>query len=266
MQTAAPLSCDTLIMAATDAEWTALSEVASRLSLSWSVVPGSAVEYRDLGRPGVSRVYAVRTEIGPLGYGGSAARAIACRSQTGATSLICLGMAFGVDHAKQDYGDVLVSSSLIPYDSRMIMSDCGLPKESFHKVKRFATKPYLQALLERERDRVKRPYKVHVGALLTGAAHISCGAYRTFLVKKCGKAVRLEAGEEIIGGEMEGGGLLSVSDPADPVWIVVKGISDFADEDRDSVIKANRAGASENAVELVLSALKNEGTLIPGTK
>ena len=32
---------------------------------------------------------------------------------------------------------------------------------------------------------------------------------------------------------MEGVGLVSVSSPEDPAWIVVKGISDFADEDRD---------------------------------
>ena len=44
----------------------------------------------------------------------------------------------------------------------------------------------------------------------------------------------------------------------DPVWCVVKGISDFADENRDSVIEANRPVACRNASLFVLSALSND--------
>jgi adenosylhomocysteine nucleosidase len=54
--------------------------------------------------------------------------------------------------------------------------------------------------------------------------------------------------DRIIGGDMEGLGLLSVSPADKPLWAVVKGISDFADEDRDGIKEATRPLACENAV------------------
>jgi len=63
--------------------------------------------------------------------------------------------------------------------------------------------------------------------------------------------------DRIIGGDMEGMGLLSVSPADKPLWAVVKGISDFADEDRDGIIELTRALACQNAVRFVLTALRN---------
>jgi len=57
---------------------------------------------------------------------------------------------------------------------------------------------------------------------------------------------------------MEGVGLLAASRETDhPIWCIVKGISDFADENRDAVIKDSRPIACRNAAEFVLSALVN---------
>jgi len=61
----------------------------------------------------------------------------------------------------------------------------------------------------------------------------------------------------IVGGEMEGVGFLSVSDPENPSWIVAKGICDFADEERVHIIKDTRSEACRNSAEFVLNALKN---------
>jgi adenosylhomocysteine nucleosidase len=44
----------------------------------------------------------------------------------------------------------------------------------------------------------------------------------------------------------------------DPIWCVVKGISDFADESRDAEIERYRPFACQNAAEFVLSALEND--------
>jgi adenosylhomocysteine nucleosidase len=58
---------------------------------------------------------------------------------------------------------------------------------------------------------------------------------------------------------MEGVGLLAASLTADdPIWCVVKGISDFADENRDAVIDEFRPIACRNAAEFVLAALTND--------
>ena len=49
-----------------------------------------------------------------------------------------------------------------------------------------------------------------------------------------------------VGGEMEGVGLLAASEKAKPVWIVVKGISDFADDkQRDDVRNAAGGGVPQ---------------------
>ncbi len=55
---------------------------------------------------------------------------------------------------------------------------------------------------------------------------------------------------------MEGVGFLSGSPPDRPNWILVKGISDFADEARDEIIKTTRGPACYNAARFLLSALK----------
>jgi hypothetical protein len=59
-----------------------------------------------------------------------------------------------------------------------------------------------------------------------------------------------------VGGEMEGVGLLAASEKAKPVWIVVKGISDFADDQQRAEVEAMRAEACLNAVRFLLAALQ----------
>jgi len=90
--------------------------------------------------------------------------------------------------------------------------------------------------------------------MLSGAARIHSGFFRNELVRS------VPPGEDlIIGGEMEGVGLRAASETwGDPVWCVVKGISDFADENRDAVIEANRPVACRNAGLFMLSALSND--------
>jgi adenosylhomocysteine nucleosidase len=109
-------------------------------------------------------------------------------------------------------------------------------------------------MFRREQRRGGHAFGVHLGAMLSGAARIHSRVYRNELV------FGVPAGQDpIVGGEMEGVGLLASSTAADdPVWCVVKGISDFADEDRDSVIQVNRPIACRNAASFVLSALAND--------
>ncbi|HEY5312045.1 MAG TPA: hypothetical protein VIK18_05975 [Pirellulales bacterium] len=55
---------------------------------------------------------------------------------------------------------------------------------------------------------------------------------------------------------MEGVGLLAASKKAEPVWVIVKGISDFADDQQRAEVEARRAEACLNAVRFVLGALQ----------
>jgi len=97
-------------------------------------------------------------------------------------------------------------------------------------------------------------YGVYLGAMLSGSARIHSGFYRNELVES------IPPGEDrIIGGEMEGFGLLAASSDWDnPIWCIVKGISDFADEHRDAIIQESRPIACRNAALFVLSALAND--------
>ena len=205
--------------------------------------------------------------MGSIGFFGTAARAMRLRAMTGARGIVQVGMAFGIDPRRQNAGDVLVSTSLIPYDNREIKPAtrkclvCGDQAAGFvtdyQETKRERARPALVELFRREQLRKKYNFQVYLGALLSGAARIHCGSYRDELAR----SMPGNGEEQIVGGEMEGVGLLGASiSSVDPIWCVVKGISDFADENRDEVIRANRPVACLNAATFVLSALVNDQT------
>jgi adenosylhomocysteine nucleosidase len=205
--------------------------------------------------------------MGSIGFFGTAARAMRLRAMTGASGIVQVGMAFGIDPRRQKAGDVLVSTSIIPYDNRDIKpatrecSRCGDRTAGFvteyQETRREPARPALVELFRREQERRKHDFQVYLGALLSGSARIHSGFYRDELVR----SVPGNGEDQIVGGEMEGVGLLGASvSPDDPIWCVVKGISDFADENRDAVIRANRPVACLNAATFLLSALVNDAT------
>lgn len=258
-------SCSLLVFLATPAEEDALVEALKGRGLPYEKISDPAVgEYHFLGTIGNEAVTAVRPArergrivMGAMGRLGSAARAIRLQRETGAQAIVQLGMAFGISPARQRLGDVLVSSSLIPYDNRDVRSRPGELGAYYCDYSQANRQPARQSLVElflREQRREGRSFEVHVGAMLSGAARIHSRTYRDELVRD------VPAGDDpIVGGEMEGVGLLAASTaPDDPIWCVVKGISDFADEDRDSVIDAMRPIACRNAAEFMLSALVND--------
>ena len=207
-----------------------------------------------MGIVGMTRVMAVKTKMGPLDYRGSASEAFTYQNATGATSFICVGMAFGINDNYQSYGDVLVSTGIFPYDARDVISENGNPKYKYPRAKYRRSKRALIALFERHANSSAPSFRVHFGALLSGSAIIRCRAYRDMLIDAF-----FDRGHTIVGGEMEGVGILSISPPDTPNWIVVKGICDFADENRDSIIESTRPDACKNAAFLVLRSIQAAG-------
>ncbi len=289
------LRCDILILVATSTEEEELKTAAKNLGLPFSqrnvVGPhGDKLKFFSLGKIGPNTVNAVRTGLGPLSHRGSASSAIRYRIATSASAIIQLGMAFGIDPERQKIGNVLVSTSIIPYDLREVRpassaavelprdilvaeDDVGIENSkashsgekaqepakgtdeadyvvSYVHATRHRAKSSLIKLFEAENERTERAYGVHFGGMLSGGARIFSRKFLGELVKGVP-----QADDSIVGGEMEGAGLLSVSPPEDPLWIVVKGISDFADKDRDSIITTSRPVACRNSAEFVLSAL-----------
>jgi adenosylhomocysteine nucleosidase len=277
------LTCSLLLLLATPTEEKGLKQAAAALNIQCAKVKAKdsalQAEFYDLGSIGAEvRIIALppaRTNdnelvMGAMGFFGSAARAMRLRVATGAQSIIQVGMAFGIDPDRQEIGDVLVSTSLVPYDNRIVKpARRGFLKRwccgdgfvtNYQEVTRERARPSLVSLFRREQARrekaEKTDYRVYLGAMLSGAARIQCRCYRDEV------AQGVTPGEDlIIGGEMEGVGLLAASVAwGDPIWCVVKGICDFADEDRDAVIKEAREHACRNAASFVLSSLMNDVT------
>src|ERR1700674_208438 len=111
------LKCNLLLFFATSTEKKELKTAAQEMGFVFERKHHPQVrEYFLLGMVGDFRVVAVETEMGPLAFEGSASKGIYFKYASGATTIVQLGMAFGVDPTRQKHGDVLVSSSIIPYD------------------------------------------------------------------------------------------------------------------------------------------------------
>jgi nucleoside phosphorylase len=257
--------CSLLLFVATPTEEDSLANAARAKGLTFDLIKDPLLgEYVWMGSVGNETVIAIRPVresgrlvMGSLGRLGSAARAIRFREATGASGIVQLGTAFGIEPTIQRIGDVLISSSLIPYDLRDVLP-AREPNEPYRveysRATRQPARTALVSLFAREQSRGGRRFGVYVGAMLSGAARIHSQRFRDELV------AGVPGGDDpMVGGEMEGVGLLAASTSSDdPVWCVAKGISDFADEDRDRVIAEGRVLAASNAADFVLSALANE--------
>ena len=251
--------CDILLFVATPTEKKKLEEIALSLNLKFAPIQGKSFKYYDLGQVGTFRVMAVKSEVGAFGHDGSAARAIAAKTETHATGLVSLGMAFGAgsyestDVRVQNTGDILVSRLLLPYDNRRVYSVDGAVITDYERVVSYYAKPSLVRVLRKHSISSEWESHVHFGAMLTGGALIKCARFRDELVRNLSNR-----GELVIGGEMEGAGLLAASNPRAPTWIIAKGILDFADEERapnSPDFITDREMACELSARFVLTAL-----------
>jgi len=250
------LVCDLLLFIATSSEKMALKEAARQLELP---LEGKHVEgvgsFRTMRSIGPNRVNVFETDMGPFGYRGSAATAMRAMSVTSATGIIQLGMAFGAYPTLQNIGDVLVSSSIVTYDFRTMRevpggnppyeADYADPK---NPTPRFEARESLLNLFANAADDPGGDFRVHVGTFLSGGARIQSASYRNHLLRSVPSGDR-----PFVGGEMEGVGLPPAN--VDPAWILVKGISDFADGADPGTFPERRATACNNSVGFVLRTL-----------
>ncbi len=254
------LKCDILLFFATQTEREQLEKGASEFGVPFEERNDARIgTYFTLGKIGPNRVRAVKTCMGPFFHQGSASQAIILRAASSATSIIQVGMAFGIDRNAKSHGDVLVSQWIFPYDYRIVEHVAGEEGQAdryvidYQETKRFFPKQSLLSLFEREHSEGNHHFTTHFGGILSGGARIRSQLYlRELLATVTGGA----GPGGYIGGEMEGVGLLAASKKAEPVWVVVKGISDFADDQQCTEVKARRAEACRNAVRFVLAALR----------
>jgi len=264
--------CSLILFLATPTEEQGLKSAADSLGIKYETIKRKVSpfgeEYLWFGRVGNEIVIAFsppriqgRIVMGASGYLGTAARGMRLRVATGAQGIVQLGMAFGIDPEMQSPGDVLVSTAIVPYDTREVKAI----KRSLVSRRLFGESYFtdysraiheeasesLVGLFKRIGLKCRGDYGLHFGAVLSGAALIGSMRFRDELVRHVPRG-----SEEIVGGEMEGVGLLAASSAhGEPVWCIVKGISDFADSNRSGDSDAYRLLACRNAADFVLRSL-----------
>lgn len=254
------VAADVVLVTATPTEHQQLERAAKELGFGFTAQPGRAGDYYRLGDVGTNRVVAMRVSMGAFSPDGAAARCIQARAETQATTIILIGTAFGIDQTHQNIGDVIVSESVFLYDDRRVM-DADKGSAGKYKVEYPSTARKVASGTWHDRfRRLAEQYlqdpaaeKVDLGVILSGGARIESAAYRDELV-----ASLPPMDQPVIGGEMEGMGAMSAAlstDPYDPGWVVVKGISDFADTPSRLKIKETRAVAARASAMAVLRVL-----------
>lgn len=256
MTTTTAPQCDILLFFATSSEHDGLFRAASELNLDYPKKTLKVGGYADLGYVGTDHVVAVRTEMGPFAFGGSASRSLFYLAKTQATAVIGIGTAFGVDERKQKPLDILVSTGVLPYDDKRVTDRWyAFSRAHYDKIKRAPAKPSLVDLFKQARAGWDGGGEVHIGLFLSGGARIHSRSYRNELVSGC----RNGHEDRIVGGDMEGVGFLAGCERGAPNWILVKAISDFADRNRDEIIEQTREPAAHRSAKFVLKALKDRG-------
>ncbi|MDD5369416.1 MAG: hypothetical protein PHQ40_10035 [Anaerolineaceae bacterium] len=236
-----------LIVAVTDVEARALIEV-FRETTSIDPKPISVGDrvYHDLGVVSDARVYLALSEMGAGGLGAAQQTVQKGISALSPTAVIMVGIAFGVNHEKQNIGDIMVSQQISLYELQRVSKTEIIPR---------GDKPHASSRLIdyfRGASLYWKIAKVQFGLILSGEKLIDSVDYREQL-----SGIEPDA----IGGEMEGAGLYVACQDAHVDWILVKAICDWADGNKGGPEKeANQTIAAKNAAKFVLFAL-NQSSL-----
>jgi adenosylhomocysteine nucleosidase len=251
------LRADVLLVTAVPCELKAIKSAAKSLDLRWDRQHGEVTEYRNLGLVGDLRVVAI--QLGSMGSFSAAGSAFTCYRamiETRATSVLAVGIAFGIDESRQQEGDVLVSEVLHLYDEvdvidegdsyRYAYPERAVVRASERWVERF------QRSVTTLPAMATPPREVHVGRLLAGGARIESRAFRAELVARVG-----DGDPPVVGGEMEAAGIAAACAATNAEWIVVKAVSDFATRESRLRIAEHRDKAASAAALFVLETLRS---------
>jgi nucleoside phosphorylase len=242
---------DVLLITAVEVESDILREELSQAGLGNGqrfFVPGGVNSYYVYGPVSGVTVAMIRSSMGAGGSGGSHQTVADAIRDLLPTSMILLGIAFGMDPRTTPLGTVLISSRVFDYEVQRIDTSGG----SIEVRPRGASVEASARLLDRFRGARLRVAGIpaHEGLLLTGAKLIDNVDYKEQLRKLAPDA---------IGGEMEGSGVWAAAQRKNIDWIIAKAVCDYADG-RKIVDKVRRQeNAARNSARAVIHVLRNGG-------
>lgn len=172
--------------------------------------------------------------------------------------VILAGIAAGIG-VGVELGDVIVSDQVIDYDVgkltaaeykprwRAYASDADLVRSARHFTELKQTKALFSALPKGAKG---RPSQVHVGPILSASKVVANSKAVHFLQKTWTQAIGLE---------MEGGGGAAAAHehPSHPTFIIIKGVCDHGDHNKNDQWQGYAATASAQFVMELLSSLGN---------
>ncbi len=202
--------------------------------------------YYDLHQIAGIRVFLVESEMGSRGPDGSTLTVLAGIKALEPGAIIMVGIAFGLRPDRQQIGDILISSHLRDYEGMRLGT---APDGSMHMLARGERPRASSWLLDRCRAArlTWTSSAVHIGLLLSGEKLVDHPAFLAQL-----SALEPEA----IGGEMEAAGLYAAAHRERVDWIVVKGISDWADGSKGEQKEMRQSLAATNAAQFVITVLQ----------
>ena len=247
-----PQSIDVLLVTAVDVEADALAEELAAAGLGSGRREFGATginSYYFYGPVGGATIATIRSSMGSGGSGGSHQAVADAVHDLKPSSVIAVGIAFGIDRRKTPLGTVLISNRVFEYDPQRISTVAGNRVEVRRRGPSIEASP---RLLDRFRGARLHGAGIQAkeGIFLSGTKLIDNVDYRNEL---------LSLEPEAIGGEMEGAGLWAAAARRHVDWIIAKAVCDFADG-RKKVNKAARQKmAARNAALAVIHVLQGGG-------
>ncbi len=199
---------------------------------------------------GINHVVHVQCSMGAVGRDASLATIMEAIDCWKPCSVIMAGIAFGRDRKKQKIGDVLISESIVSYESQRVSKEGSekrspIPQCGKILLNRFKFIREWEFFLPNGRISDKSE-----GLILTGEKLVDNKIFKKELFGLYPNA---------IGGEMEAYGVYTACESKGiSEWIVVKGICDWADGNKSRNKKANQEIAAEAAMSLCFSVFSNK--------
>jgi nucleoside phosphorylase len=199
--------------------------------------------YHNLGQVNGAHIFMALSEMGAGGIGAALQTVQKGIKALAPLAVIMVGIAFGINQQKQAIGDILVSQQLWLYDLQRVGQAAIIPRGD----KPHASSRLLNYLRSGDLYWDDSRGKVSFGLILTGDKLVDNVDYRDQL---------RQFEQEAIGGEMEGAGLYVACQDAHVDWILVKGICDWGNGQKEQDTVQHEQLAARNAVAFVLHTLQ----------